>query len=909
MPSRCPVLDQYHCALPLGNLSLADGSEAELSADVHFTGLPAFELPATDIRSQPFSGETIRTSGAGWTLTASFHVEQTPTSRNTLPGPLPITIPESARLIDATLVLEADRTLAIRDISLRLALPAGLGGPDFSWLPTLKHNPEDIAGAHVFRSPCVAVRAGSTMAALLPRPPVVTPGRITGFELGSGADIDPTGTTILPAIRPRPWLDLSGPSGIIADAEFHHVVSRPGRATRPARADVLRTQTGTTTMLVYGLGYHEPYGHVYYRHTGRAMRLEADAGLALRALVYLDTRATRESPGLLPRLSWELARQDGQLGRDAGQALSFEDYTREAFTYLLDRRLLWRGFSLGGRDCGGLCVRLVRHGLDRGGVALPEDITPKVALNYLLTPTLSLRNKLALAQADARGLGEHIWNGLFFNEVRTAFGMAYFGGLTSAEGRTANSHPQSADLQDNARAIRELALAAPAADGIFPSVLASPGTADRPPRWVPGTRVWRYVTQWSLIDASWTATWLLLSWLHIETDPRLLARCQSFAEFLLDIQAPSGAFPCWAKMVTGAPIHGSPVQAGEQGRPARPFQPAGALQESAASALPAAFLASLAEAIGERRFLDAAARTGAFLERTALSTGEWLDPEVFFSCSPKTINWRDSHSGVPLAGSLALSWASELFLRLAEGTGDARWTADGQEALDRLLLFQQAWSPPWIGFDARGGFGAINTDSEWSDARQAQFATLLMDWYTHTGEAQLFDRGIAALRAAFTLMHHPAHRAGAPGNNAFAGDEDRGAIPENYGHAGRDAKITGYLMPDWGAGSASSSAALARIRYGDVFIDAGRGRAFGINRCTVRARLITPDRIELELDRDKAGRGASDAGPVDSTVAGSLSRRLRLVATGIASTGATMLVDGVETGHYTRELFAHGILV
>ncbi len=162
-----------------------------------------------------------------------------------------------------------------------------------------------------------------------------------------------------------------------------------------------------------------------------------------------------------------------------------------------------------------------------------------------------------------------------------------------------------------------------------------------------------------------------------------------------------------------------------------------------------------------------------------------------------------------------------------------RYLDHGRAALDLLLLYQQAWDAPFLGFDTRGGFGVMNTDAEWSDARQAQFATLLMDWYDLTGEPGLFHRGVAALRASFTLMNLDGAPCPRARKRPRSDPADRGAVAENYGHAGRDAKIQGYVMPDWGAGSAASSAALAQARWGDLYLDARRGAAFGIDGCAV----------------------------------------------------------------------------
>ena len=186
----------------------------------------------------------------------------------------------------------------------------------------------------------------------------------------------------------------------------------------------------------------------------------------------------------------------------------------------------------------------------------------------------------------------------------------------------------------------------------------------------------------------------------------------------------------------------------------------------------------------------------------------------------------------------------------------------------------------------------MNTDAEWSDARQAQFATLLMDWYDVTGEPELFHRGVAALRSSFTLMHLEEHRALAPGNNRAADRDDRGAVAENYGHAGLDAKIQGYVMPDWGSGSAASSAALAQARWGDLYLDVGRGAAFGIDGCRVTRASIGPDRADLAVETLQRGPHAPP---------------LTVKASGVAAARYALRVNGIDLGTHDRAELERGI--
>ena len=46
----------------------------------------------------------------------------------------------------------------------------------------------------------------------------------------------------------------------------------------------------------------------------------------------------------------------------------------------------------------------------------------------------------------------------------------------------------------------------------------------------------------------------------------------------------------------------------------------------------------------------------------------------------------------------------------------------------------------------------MNTDAEWNDARQAQFAETLANFYDLTGNIEYLERAVAASRASFAFM-------------------------------------------------------------------------------------------------------------------------------------------------------------
>jgi len=367
---------------------------------------------------------------------------------------------------------------------------------------------------------------------------------------------------------------------------------------------------------------------------------------------------------------------------------------------------------------------------------------------------------------------------------------------------------------------------------------------------------------------------------HLAADGRLLDRCRALGDAFVGAQLVSGAIPTW-------------VRARRDGA----LVPVPPLVESASSAASGAFLAALHDACNDSRYLEAACRTADFVIDRVVPRHAWQDAELFFSCSAKRPGWRDARSGIPPQSTFPLAWTAELMRRVHLATRRDRYLAHGRAALDLLLLYQQAWNAPFLGFDTRGGFGVMNTDAEWSDARQAQFATLLMDWYDLTGEPELFHRGVAALRASFTLMNLEEHRALAPGNVLAADPLDRGAMAENYGHAGRDAKIQGYVMPDWGALSAASSAALAQASWGDLYLDARRGAAFGIDGCGVARASFAPGRADVGVAALPSGHGAPRP------------RALIVKASGLEAPRLALCVNGRDLGSHDRADLERGIPV
>jgi hypothetical protein len=210
----------------------------------------------------------------------------------------------------------------------------------------------------------------------------------------------------------------------------------------------------------------------------------------------------------------------------------------------------------------------------------------------------------------------------------------------------------------------------------------------------------------------------------------------------------------------------------------------------------------------EASLVAAVERSAEFLESEVMREQRYQDFETFYSCSAKPLDFRDHRTGILPQNSYGLYWTAEAMLGAHKLTGDAHYLELACEATDLLSLYQQIWSPPFLSLEAFGGFGVMNTDAEWSDARQSLFAPFYFEMHDQTGVAEYLERGRAALQASFVLACVPEHeRLNPKGFNLHP----PGIMPENYGHGGQDLP-SGRSDTCWGECGALSSAALIERR-------------------------------------------------------------------------------------------------
>jgi hypothetical protein len=400
-----------------------------------------------------------------------------------------------------------------------------------------------------------------------------------------------------------------------------------------------------------------------------------------------------------------------------------------------------------------------------------------------------------------------VWMCPWFHNLATAYGLYAWG---EKLGRT--------DWLERAGAVRELHFAAPAPRGLFPTLYVF-GEGESSGRWVGSHPQGGGLDVLHLADMSYTMYWQLLFERDLFRDARTLERARAYLDALGSLLRPDGGLPAYVACGSHDPVTRVDLAAYKQAL----FEHPGGdgyitdtidrwgserFLESAEDGASLMFVAELlaSPAIDgalRAQARDVATRLARFIVARVVEPAWYVDMEVHWSCAPNPLGLYDRRSGQHPQNLLAVYMAAEGLLRLYESTGDAAHLGAAARAMDRLSLYQQVWSPPFLRFDAFGGYPAQNTDGEWSDARQALFVITHHDFYRVTGEREHIERARAACRASFATLFHPAVCDQYPVGWSRT---PAGFAAENHAHGGHDSTC-GVSSFHWGTGSALMAAA------------------------------------------------------------------------------------------------------
>ncbi|MBL0741163.1 hypothetical protein [Chryseolinea lacunae] len=414
-------------------------------------------------------------------------------------------------------------------------------------------------------------------------------------------------------------------------------------------------------------------------------------------------------------------------------------------------------------------------------------------------------------------------------EFRSIWNQAWFSSLRSAQGLYRFARRQNdKKLLEKARMTKELALQFPQHDGLFPGVIATAmeevevdgkkvarskgwntmyfGNSDRNP-----VIDWGQAAQapYHILDMSWTA-WLMLTWYdELEKDPRLVAYATRYADKLMTLQDRRGFFPAWLDIHT--------------------LKPLGYLDQSPETAMSATFLLRMYTLTHEQKHLDAARRALDALTGSIVPNDKWEDFETYWSCSrvlDTLVDRKIERNNQYKKNTLSMYWTAEALFDGYKATGNRAYLTTGQRVLDELLMYQASWQPTYIPIRALGGFGVMNADGEWNDARQSLFAELILRYGEELHLPEYVHRGLAALRSSFIMMYcpeNPETRAQWEKVYPFFNEKDYGFMMENYGHGG-EANANGlgigeFTIYDWGNGAASEAYLRVMDHFGATYLE------------------------------------------------------------------------------------------
>lgn len=409
-----------------------------------------------------------------------------------------------------------------------------------------------------------------------------------------------------------------------------------------------------------------------------------------------------------------------------------------------------------------------------------------------------------------------IWNQAWFSSLRSASGLFRYARRTN-----------NTELLRKANMTKELALAFPKKKGFFygligtemETVIINGKSYNRSKGW--DTYYWGnsnrnpYTSDpekspFHVLDMSWTAYEMLMWYSELDKDARLLSYAQSYGDALLKIQFEDGFFPAWLNVES--------------------LKPMDKLNNSPETSMSVTFLLKLYQITHQEKYKDAALRALTAVITYVIPAGRWEDFETYWSCSRvgstvwagKKIKRNDMYK----QNNFSMFWTAQALLDAYSATDNKQYLELGQRTLDELLMTQAAWRPNYFPINTFGGFGVMNADGEWDDSRQSLFSELIIKYGKVLNKDEYIQRGLAALRASFTMMYCPEN----PDTKAewekrwpFFGKEDYGFMMENFGHVGIvDSKHLGigeFTIYDWGNGAASEAYNRIIDHYGENILN------------------------------------------------------------------------------------------
>jgi hypothetical protein len=513
--------------------------------------------------------------------------------------------------------------------------------------------------------------------------------------------------------------------------------------------------------LYYGLCEYKETGHVYYKLNPESQQIKND--LSFRFYMVRWEKAKKESKRdfrSIEAFLWErFAGTTMKMNQSPMEIMnSLEIYPRYAYEWALDRwqDVCWQQFKIGEKQVGGVV--------------------------FIVTA----KQKPGMGMEHRWREPKSLWNQAWFCSLRTAYGYWQAGHKYNRPDWTAKTEMAL-----------EFALSAPQINGLFPGYYQAGDNN----KWETGQwymsgprRPADHEDYVHLLDSSWTCFWLLKWYKDVNNDDRILSYVNNYVERLITLQREDGGYPAW---INPDAMVSSPY-----------------LIESPETSIHAMLLCLLYEVDSEKNYITQAEKACAYVLNHIVPEGRWEDFETYWSCSKewsgKKYGVRDERSGLYNQCNFGMYWTAEALKLVYQCTGKKSWLDAGERLLAEISLFQQIWEPDYLPVPTLGGFGVMNSDDEWNDARQSLFALMYYDYYRLTGNESYLTRSMWAMKASFYMMYCSENRQVMELYNQVHphfDEQDYGFHMENFNHHdGTSVNGLGeFTIFDWGCGAASSA--------------------------------------------------------------------------------------------------------
>src|SRR5262249_2812775 len=108
------------------------------------------------------------------------------------------------------------------------------------------------------------------------------------------------------------------------------------------------------------------------------------------------------------------------------------------------------------------------------------------------------------------------------------------------------------------------------------------------------------------------------------------------------------------------------------------------------------FLSEVYKVSGDEKYLNAAGKLAAFMEKQILPQQRWYDFETFYSCASKPEGTFDARTGQWPQCTLSMIWAIDGFTSLYEVTRRKEHLDVAEAVADYTALYQSVWQPHFL---------------------------------------------------------------------------------------------------------------------------------------------------------------------------------------------------------------------